>query len=184
MTTVYSVYEAKAKFSEIIRKVRGGKRVVIACRGQHVAELRPIPKSEETLDVRLRRLEAEGALIGTETDRGTLRTIVRKAGALSRFLGSREWGLRTSILPVWLPSGLVSRLDERSAGGWRASSACSRRTSSKQSCERPLHEKGPGKQARRSCCGRSRGYCQTALLPWSSSARLRSAHSRAPICGI
>ena len=33
MAHVYSTYEAKARFSEVIRKVRAGQRVVIAYRG-------------------------------------------------------------------------------------------------------------------------------------------------------
>jgi antitoxin (DNA-binding transcriptional repressor) of toxin-antitoxin stability system len=37
---VYSTYEAKARFSEVIRKVRAGQRVVIAYRGAEVAEIR------------------------------------------------------------------------------------------------------------------------------------------------
>jgi len=90
MVKVYSTYEAKAKFSEIIRRVRGGKRVVIAFRGEHVAEVRPIGSAEETVDARLSRLEDEGVLIGPEGERRELRPVVRKAGALSRFLGSRE----------------------------------------------------------------------------------------------
>ena len=39
MTTTYSTYEAKAKFSEIMRKVREGKHVYISYRGKEVAEI-------------------------------------------------------------------------------------------------------------------------------------------------
>jgi len=37
----YSTYEAKAKFSEVIRKVRAGQTVRIAYRGEEIAEVRP-----------------------------------------------------------------------------------------------------------------------------------------------
>jgi prevent-host-death family protein len=90
MVRVYSTYEAKAKFSEIIRRVRGGRRVVIAFRGEHVAEVRPIASVEETVDERLRRLEDEEVLIDPEREGRELCPVVRKPGALARFLGSRE----------------------------------------------------------------------------------------------
>ena len=39
MSTAYSIYEAKAKFSEVMRKGRGGQRVVVTYHGQPVAEI-------------------------------------------------------------------------------------------------------------------------------------------------
>lgn len=39
MSDTYSTYEAKARFSEIIRKVRSGKHVRITYRGREVAEV-------------------------------------------------------------------------------------------------------------------------------------------------
>ena len=38
----YSIYEAKAHFSEIIRQVREGETVTVTRRGKPVAEIRPI----------------------------------------------------------------------------------------------------------------------------------------------
>ena len=90
MAQVYSTYEAKAKFSEIIRKVRSGKRVVISFRGEHVAEVRPIDAPEETVAGRLRRLEDEGVLVGAPAGGQRFRPIARRRGALARFLGTRE----------------------------------------------------------------------------------------------
>ncbi len=90
MAQVYSTYEAKAKFSEIIRKVRAGKCVVISFRGEHVAEIRPIEAAEETVAGRLQRLEGEGVLVGARARGKGFRPIVRKPGALARFLRSRE----------------------------------------------------------------------------------------------
>ena len=39
MAETYSTYEAKTKFSEVIRKVRAGQRIVIAYRGEEIAEI-------------------------------------------------------------------------------------------------------------------------------------------------
>jgi len=47
---VYSTYEAKARFSEVIRKVRDGQRVVIAYRGEEVAEIRPLENRAASLE--------------------------------------------------------------------------------------------------------------------------------------
>ena len=46
---VYSTYEAKAKLSEILRKVRAGQRVGISYRGELVAEVAPVVPARETL---------------------------------------------------------------------------------------------------------------------------------------
>ncbi|MBI3998870.1 MAG: type II toxin-antitoxin system prevent-host-death family antitoxin [Armatimonadetes bacterium] len=83
-------YEAKARLSEIIRKVRAGQRVIIAYRGQEVAEIRPIHPSDESLESRIARLEAEGVLSRPGSPTGPLRPVVKKPGALARFLESRE----------------------------------------------------------------------------------------------
>ena len=41
MATTYSTYEAKARFSEILRRVREGRSVNITYHGEVVAEIRP-----------------------------------------------------------------------------------------------------------------------------------------------
>ena len=90
MAQVYSTYEAKAKFSEIMRNVRAGKRVVISFRCEHVAEVRPIAGAEESVAERLRRFEDEGVLLRAPADGPRLRPVARRPGALARFLSSRE----------------------------------------------------------------------------------------------
>ena len=90
MAQTYSTYEAKAKFSEIIRKVRAGQRVVIAYRGEEIAEIRPLDKNGGRLASSLKRLEDRGAIRHSEERTGPLKPIARKPGALSRFLDSRE----------------------------------------------------------------------------------------------
>ncbi len=90
MTSIYSTYEAKAKFSEIIRRARGGHRVVISYRGKPVAEVRPIQTGEISLADRLKDLEEEGVLSRPAKPVGRLTPIARRPGALRRFLDSRE----------------------------------------------------------------------------------------------
>lgn len=90
MSDVYSTYEAKAKFSEILRKVRAGRRVRISYRGEEVAEIAPIEPAGRSLAASLKRLEETG-LIGPSPGRpGSLRPIARRPGALARFLESRD----------------------------------------------------------------------------------------------
>ncbi|MEA2690890.1 MAG: hypothetical protein QOJ16_277 [Acidobacteriota bacterium] len=87
--STYSTYEAKAKFSEILRKVRAGQRVVIAYHGEEVAEIRPIEK-KKTLAASLRQLEEQGILGPLVEPNRNLAPVVRKEGALARFLDSRD----------------------------------------------------------------------------------------------
>lgn len=90
MATVYSTYDAKTHFSEILRKVRAGQRVLVSYHGRPVAEIRPVER-KETFEQRLDRLEAEGLLVPPEHPPGTkMGPVVRKPGALKRFLESRE----------------------------------------------------------------------------------------------
>lgn len=90
MTTTYSTYEAKAKFSEIMRKVREGKHVYITYRGEEVAEIRPLEEKEESLEERLRRLEEQGLIGPPASPKGKLEPIADRPGALERFLESRD----------------------------------------------------------------------------------------------
>lgn len=89
MPRTYSTYEAKARFSEILRKVRGGETVYVSYRGREVAEIRPV-QSEPTAEEALRKLEERGILARPVEPATPLRPIVRREGALDRFLESRE----------------------------------------------------------------------------------------------
>jgi len=86
----YSTYEAKARFSEVIRRVRAGQRVVIAYRGEEVAEIRPIEAGGTGLEKSLARLEDEGVLSRARKPSGRPRPLAKRPGALARFLESRE----------------------------------------------------------------------------------------------
>ena len=59
----YSTYEAKARFSELLRKVRAGQVVRVTHRGEVVAEVRPTAQSGSSLEARLDDLETRGALV-------------------------------------------------------------------------------------------------------------------------
>ncbi len=90
MGHIYSTYEAKAKFSEVMRKVRAGQRVVIAYRGEEIAEIRAIEHADKTLAKSLARLEDQGILSRARRPAGRLRRLAKRPGALARFLRSRE----------------------------------------------------------------------------------------------
>lgn len=90
MAAVYSTYEAKTRFSEILRKVRAGQSVLVSYHGRPVAEIRPI-EQEETFEQRLDRFEAEGLLLPPKhPPRTKMGPVVRRPGALDRFLESRD----------------------------------------------------------------------------------------------
>lgn len=90
MGDVYSTYEAKAKFSEILRKVRAGRRVRISYRGEEVAEISPLERTERSLEGSLKRLEEAGLIGSASLPGGSLRPIAKRPGALARFLESRD----------------------------------------------------------------------------------------------
>lgn len=86
----YSIYEAKAKLSELLRAVRKGQRVTITDRGREVARLVPIAE-DEGLEDRMADLIAAGILSPPAV--GPLpgpEFGVSRPGALDRFLQERE----------------------------------------------------------------------------------------------
>ena len=91
MARVYSAYDAKARFSEVLGRVRAGQRVVVTWHGKPVAEIRPIER-EVGLDARLQELRDDGQLTAPprEDSRPRLAPLSHRPGSLKRFLGSRE----------------------------------------------------------------------------------------------
>ena len=89
MPEMYSTYEAKARFSEILRKVRDGKHVYVSYRGKTVAEIRPV-KTEENVAEALDRLAQQGVITRRLTSRSPTRPLGRRPGAVERFLESRD----------------------------------------------------------------------------------------------
>ncbi len=92
MPPTFTTYEAKARLSELLRRVRAGERIVITSHGEPVAELRPIEEKTETLDERFERLKREGRI--SEAVPGStvlgIRPIAARPGGLKRFLESRD----------------------------------------------------------------------------------------------
>lgn len=86
MERTYSIYDAKAKFSEIIRAVKRSRRVVVTERGTPVAEVVPYQdEAEETVSGRVEKLTRVGAIVPAN---GRFRAKLVKAlpGASARFL--------------------------------------------------------------------------------------------------
>ena len=92
MKRMYSLYEAKAKLSEIVRAVRErGETIAISYHGEPVAEIRPIEAGGSAGERRVAELEARGVLIPADTDEVQLPdTVARRRGALERFLTERD----------------------------------------------------------------------------------------------
>jgi len=95
MPDEYSLYEAKAKLSALVKQVREGRTVIITVHGQPAAELRPIDPAAppQTLDERLAELAVRGVLLPPKPSaRSALAYPVgaKKPGALRRFLDERE----------------------------------------------------------------------------------------------
>jgi len=88
MKSHYSIYEAKAKLSEIIRAVKSNRQVIITERGKEVACVAPL-RPANTLAQRIEELERRGVVspaVGSVRD---IKPIARRPGALRRFLRDR-----------------------------------------------------------------------------------------------
>ncbi len=90
MRNTYSLYEAKAKLSAIVRKVREGNPVIVTLHGEPVVEIRAVTAHAPGLRARMERL-AEGGILVREGPRApALRSVARRPGALKRFLDDRH----------------------------------------------------------------------------------------------
>lgn len=90
MNASYSTYEAKTRFSEVLRLVDSGTLVTVTRRGEPVAEIRPVEKTPQTIAERLDDLERRGVLVRRRAPHTPLATVARRAGALRRFLAERS----------------------------------------------------------------------------------------------
>lgn len=95
MPDEYSLYEAKAQLSSLVRQVREGRSIIITVHGVPAAELRPVDPSTrpQTLEERLAELEARGLLIPARrapADPDAFPIGRRVRGALERFLEERD----------------------------------------------------------------------------------------------
>jgi prevent-host-death family protein len=90
MRDTYSLYEAKARFSAIIRLVREGRRILVTVRGEPVAEICPLAPAEHGLAARLDNLADRGILARGQRQTPRLKAGARRPGALRRFLQDRD----------------------------------------------------------------------------------------------
>jgi len=85
----YSLYEAKARLSALVKMVREGRRLVITVHGQPAAELRPVEAEGKGLKDRLAQMAERGVLVKREGP-AKLEPVARRPGALRRFLAQRD----------------------------------------------------------------------------------------------
>ena len=90
MRDTYSLYEAKAKLSAIIRRVREGRPVVVTLHGEPVAEIRAISPRSGGLVNRMEQLVERGIVVRNPSRGSTARPIAKRPGALKRFLDDRN----------------------------------------------------------------------------------------------
>ena len=91
MAETYSTYEAKAKLSEILRKVARGRTIRISRRGEPIAEIRPVRREPAALEQRVSELREQGVLSASSPRKAAcLKPVARRTGALRRFLADRN----------------------------------------------------------------------------------------------
>lgn len=90
MAITYSTYEAKARFSEVLRQVREGETVTVTYRGEPVAEIHPIQPKPQTSEERLDELQRRGELVPPSGPPKPLRAVMDRPGALAQFLADRD----------------------------------------------------------------------------------------------
>ena len=98
MAAEYTTSEARARFSEAIRRARDGETVTITYRGEPVAEIKPIKRSAKsdggsnpnrTIEERLEEMRRAGTLVPSDYPKKPLRLGKPSPGALARFLEER-----------------------------------------------------------------------------------------------
>ncbi len=90
MNPTYSTYDAKARFSEVMRLVREGTPVTVTYRGDPVAEIRPIKPGAKSVEEHFTALERRGIVIPAQDPRSPLAAGPPSPGALARFLAERN----------------------------------------------------------------------------------------------
>ncbi|MDT8368365.1 MAG: type II toxin-antitoxin system prevent-host-death family antitoxin [Longimicrobiales bacterium] len=85
----FSTYDAKARFSEVLRRVREGRTVTVTWHGEPVAEIRPLDPSGG-IEARLDWMRSRGLLSVVGPGERRFHPVARRPGALRRFLEERE----------------------------------------------------------------------------------------------
>ncbi len=89
MNAVFSPYEAKARFSEVMRLVREGGTVTVTYRGDPVAEIRPFERGAMSVEEHFAELEKRGILVPAKHPSLPIRVGAARPGALERFFAER-----------------------------------------------------------------------------------------------
>lgn len=90
MRNTFSLYEAKAKLSAIVRMVREGQTVVVTLHGKPVVEMRPVESRGAGIDERIDELTERGIIVHKQSENTPRAAIARRQGALARFLAGRD----------------------------------------------------------------------------------------------
>lgn len=94
MRAIYSTFEAKAKFSQVVKEAINTGGVVISHRGTPVAKIVPYTVDDQSLDERISELCSSGHIAkSTKSPKeflDQLSPIKVASGALKRFLEDRE----------------------------------------------------------------------------------------------
>ncbi len=89
MSRSYSIFEAKAKLSELLRQVKAGREITINERGKPIARLVPLGKTESIAD-HIDKLAMAG--LAKKRTHFDWRSVYfeKRDGGLERFLKDRE----------------------------------------------------------------------------------------------
>ncbi len=93
MADQYSLYDAKANLSRIVRQVReSGTSVVITVHGEPAVELRAYKSLPDDIEARWSELEARGMISRPAGRPGDApwKPVAKRSGALARFLADRD----------------------------------------------------------------------------------------------
>ena len=90
MKDTYSLYDAKAKLSAIVRRVREGHTVVVTVHGKPAVELRPVAPKAKGIAARREELTERGLLIPARSSDRSFKPLMHRPGALKRFLEDRN----------------------------------------------------------------------------------------------
>ncbi len=90
----YSLYDAKAHLSKIVRQVREtGNPVVVTVHGEPAVEIRPFKALSDDIDARITELTARGVIRASKAssrDYAWKPRARKRAGGLARFLKERD----------------------------------------------------------------------------------------------
>lgn len=90
MKDTYSLYEAKAKLSAIVRRVREGHTAIVTLHGEPVVEIRPLAPKAKGIEARYRELVERGEITPARTNDRSFPPLLHRPGGLKRFLADRN----------------------------------------------------------------------------------------------